>query len=801
MRWRPVLVALIALPVTLSVAAWFSAPWWLPLAVERQLAGHGFTLRAMEIDRIGWHETSLSRLHIRQTEGDLEINARGIHAGYELGRLIDGRLDSLAVDRLQLQLHASPERHGGAGPALFAPAGLIASIPIARMRIGAVSIRWLGREGHLLRLLAGQASLRNGALAIELKEPDPANPLQARLTLDRAGRLQAGLIKGGDPVVSLEGLISEAGARITIDSEIHVELAALDRLARDWIDMPGFRLQGVLDGRWRASLPAHRELGPDEIGTGLNASTSFALKATAVMADAADNISLQLDGEIGYDKGKGSWQLADTSRLLLGEGKTGLLLRPKALSGSFERQDARWRIGVNQGAGVGTDSFKVGDISLARASLSLLEQASLWLAEGGTLQLDSPASMAINVPEIRSGKNRLTANAVRLVIHGGPLALPKGRFEVTGLKLTTETMKIPQASLSGSFDLSHEPLTASGKLTGTDGNIRLDWRLSHRSDRQPGKLSYTLQPLRLGAGGLDIAGFVDARDEYELQSGRLSGSGELDWRPGKGGRGLRLDHRLNLELASLAGFYKTNTFSGLNGKLQIGISDSTLSMTSNDLAVGEFNAGIPIRNLSMDAAVTYPSAGAAKVAVGKLHGETLGGFVTGEHIDIDFARASNPFVIRLERLDARQIAEIRKQEGLHADGTLDGVLPLDWTGDGLRLTRGKLRARSPGGVIRYLGTESVRSLATTDRTTKMALDILSDLRYRQLLIGLDAEPDGEMSLRIELKGHNPAYENGRPIEFNLNIEENVLKLLYSLRMADEIGSRLEQQMQKKARER
>lgn len=104
-------------------------------------------------------------------------------------------------------------------------------------------------------------------------------------------------------------------------------------------------------------------------------------------------------------------------------------------------------------------------------------------------------------------------------------------------------------------------------------------------------------------------------------------------------------------------------------------------------------------------------------------------------------------------------------------------------------------------MIRYLGTESVRSLATTDRTTKMALDILSDLRYRQLLIGLDAEPDGEMSLRIELKGHNPAYENGRPIEFNLNIEENVLKLLYSLRMADEIGSRLEQQMQKKARER
>lgn len=800
MRWRPIFLALIIVLVSLPVAAWLTIPWWLPVLAEKQLAGYGFALKAMQIEQIGWHKASLKQLHIRQIDGGLEINARSIDAGYEPGRLLHGQLNSLEIDRLLLKLHPSGQQDGG-GLALFAPAGLIASIPITHMQIGEISIRRLDSQGRLVQLLVGQASLEEKALSVAFRDPASDRALQAQLNLDREGRLQAGLIHEGESVVSLAGLISETEERIAVESEMHIELAALDRLARDWIDIPEFRLQGVLDGRWRASLPAHRELGPDEIGSELNASSSFTLNAKAVMADTADNISLQLDGEIGYDKGKGNWQLADASLLQLGEGKTGLQLKPTKLSGNFERHDALWKIGVNQGAGVTAGRLQMGDVSLARASLSLTKPLGLSLAKGGSLQLASPATMAVNVPEIRSGKNRLAANGIRLAINSGPLALPRGRFVVARLRLVTEAAKLPEAKLGGSFDLSQKVLAASGKLTSLDGNILLDWQLNHRPDRRLGKLSYTVQPLRFGAGGLEIAGFIDTLDAYELQAGNISGRGETSWRPDRGKRTLQLNHQLNLELASLAGFYQTNTFSGLSGKLQIAVNDSAIKLTSNDLAIGEFNVGIPIRNLTMQTTASLPSAGEPKVSVERLHGEALGGIISGERIDIDLARDSNPFVIRLEELDAGQIAEIRKQEGLYAEGTLDGVLPLDWTRDGLRITKGQLQARNPGGVIRYLGTESVQSLALTDKTTQMALNILSDLRYRQLQVGIDAAPDGEMTLRIELKGHNPGYENGRPIEFNLNIEENVLKLLYSLRMADEIGGRLEKQMQKKLRKR
>ena len=125
------------------------------------------------------------------------------------------------------------------------------------------------------------------------------------------------------------------------------------------------------------------------------------------------------------------------------------------------------------------------------------------------------------------------------------------------------------------------------------------------------------------------------------------------------------------------------------------------------------------------------------------------------------------------------------------------MLPFDWTDSGLKMTAGKLESRDPGGLIRYLGTASVQQFAATDTATRMAMQILSDFRFKLLHIQADYQPDGQLALKIGIKGHNPDYENGRPIEFNFNIEENVLKLLRSLRMADEISDRLEKKVQKK----
>jgi len=49
-----------------------------------------------------------------------------------------------------------------------------------------------------------------------------------------------------------------------------------------------------------------------------------------------------------------------------------------------------------------------------------------------------------------------------------------------------------------------------------------------------------------------------------------------------------------------------------------------------------------------------------------------------------------------------------------------------------------------------------------------------------------------LKLGVRLKGFNPAVENGRAIQFNLNLTESVPALLESLRAAEGVTKRVEQ---------
>ena len=322
MRWRPVLTTVLVPLIVALMAAWFSAPWWLPVLAEQQLARQGFTLIRLEIDRIGWRESRLERLHVRQIAGSLEADVDGLVASYSLTRLLDGQLDGLTIDRLQLQIHPAPQQHQETALVLVSPAALLTSIPIGHMQISTVIIRRLDNSGHVLQELLGQANLRDQAVSVELKEPVTGNPLQAGLTLDTTGRLQAWLNQGGEQIVRADAQIMESGQRFTVEGEMHAELGALERVARSWIKVPdAYRLQGSFDARWQASLPSDMTLKQSDIETELTATAGIALDAMVMTATHDDSNRLILNTEVEYARGTGKWKVGNDSRLLLGAGK------------------------------------------------------------------------------------------------------------------------------------------------------------------------------------------------------------------------------------------------------------------------------------------------------------------------------------------------------------------------------------------------------------------------------------------------------------------------------------------------
>ena len=101
-----------------------------------------------------------------------------------------------------------------------------------------------------------------------------------------------------------------------------------------------------------------------------------------------------------------------------------------------------------------------------------------------------------------------------------------------------------------------------------------------------------------------------------------------------------------------------------------------------------------------------------------------------------------------------------------------------------------------GGTIRYSPTSAPAARVGGAAKLQTLYGALSDFRYRSLEADVDYEPGGVALLRTRISGHNPDWNRGRPVELSLNVEENLISLLTSLRatrmVEDRITRRVEQ---------
>ena len=83
----------------------------------------------------------------------------------------------------------------------------------------------------------------------------------------------------------------------------------------------------------------------------------------------------------------------------------------------------------------------------------------------------------------------------------------------------------------------------------------------------------------------------------------------------------------------------------------------------------------------------------------------------------------------------------------------DGVLPMIFDDDGGRIVGGRLDSRPPGGEFRYTGTKPKAGLVAG-----VAFDLLSNIRYRSMIIRLDGDLAGEFATRLQ---HRPRSRSAR----------------------------------------
>lgn len=271
---------------------------------------------------------------------------------------------------------------------------------------------------------------------------------------------------------------------------------------------------------------------------------------------------------------------------------------------------------------------------------------------------------------------------------------------------------------------------------------------------------------------------------YDIDAGRL----ELHATLQVGGREPgKIAGRVSLTLADLSAHYEEIEVTGINAGVAIVFEDGAWQMGPHRVEVAFVDVGFPVTDLAADVTLT-----SERLLLSKLTGRTLAGSVTVASMEYDIARGSSEFVVEVEGV---HLAEVLALEGgsVTGTGTLDGHLPLQITDDGVRVSDGRFSARPPGGVLSFAGAEEAAA-ALNQPGVGFAIAALGDFRFGVLDVVVNYEPNGDLQLGIHLEGHNPRFEAGRPIHYNLNISENIPMLLQSLQLSDEVSKRLQKRL-------
>ena len=353
-----------------------------------------------------------------------------------------------------------------------------------------------------------------------------------------------------------------------------------------------------------------------------------------------------------------------------------------------------------------------------------------------------------------------------------------------------------------SLDLKQAKLTASMKLSGLANSLDLSLLAQHDfSNLQQGSAQLYLNSLKLDWQKMGLIQMAELT-QVQLLDGSISAQGWVQWQQFQEdvfddtSTAWRWQPDLMLRIDDMSGIYQAlTTWEDIDVQLAIRrpfYSDFRIDSQISALSV---NPGINIANvLARSTATIQADLSQALIVIEEVHTDVLGGRINVPLIRFDTRQAVNAFGIEIEGLQVAQIAALEAGSGITASGELDGILPIILLPEGPQVPAGSLFARAPGGIVQFRGA-TADSLKESDPSVSLAMKVLDDFRYDKLQTNITYQPDGELNLGLQFQGHNPTFFDGQATHFNLNLDYNLLDLLESLRISNDIVQKLENKYQ------
>ena len=354
--------------------------------------------------------------------------------------------------------------------------------------------------------------------------------------------------------------------------------------------------------------------------------------------------------------------------------------------------------------------------------------------------------------------------------------------EIVSSELQVQTPDNVKADsqLTGSLVLTGSELTGDLKIDADMLTVSGNWQ--HNLDKSAGSAELSLQPATFSKGA-PLSNAVSGLP-LELVSGTVSGLATIHWPSLE-------KSKVALDVEDLAAVYEDIFATGITGRVVVINSDNLWQTTeTSPLNIENLDVGMPVTDISFT-----PTLGPEQdLILNRLNAKLLEGSVSSPGIVWNLKGEERHSELTVEGISLRALEREMAAENFAATGALDLKIPLITSAEGITVKQGTVRARAPGGRLRYYGAFSAEMLAGNPQL-KLLAGALEDYNYRELSGTVEYPPGGDMQMQLKLVGKSQSVDANRDLIINLNLENNVPAMLKSLQASRDLSEALEKQLQ------
>lgn len=669
------------------------------------------------------------------------------------------RFDFGSIELRDLALGGAPDLSVARVEADFSPIGLWRG-QLDGLRISDVELRGNLDDsglslGSLDPLLApGEAEPSSGGAVLPSSSIEvdgvhvalatPNGPLDARLSARsrelEGGRLEAELeLSGSHPMTTWSAQLEASGTTTALSGAVTLEATA----AADPV----------------ASVSTR--------GASITARATFQVDGSGAVLRLDDCATLHID-ELGVE---GLVKLSRPLELCLRSGsEPGLRISADAsVEARIEIEAAPFAVDLQETGGSRHLSGQLPSMVLRATRTAGALEAAITTA-GGRLELSDPAIGARGIVL----DARLEPGAVT----------PRGQLRIRALADAGVARDVPELGLTARFGpgAGADQLVFEAEISDAKRNLVVAAKGSHDLALGVGRVTLSLQPIYFCPGKLQPGDLLETiRDVTTATSGWLEGVAALRW-DGKG-----FSPELDLAIGSFGTTSGLAVVEQLNAAIRL---DESGSPPHQLLSVGRIDFGIELTDGLIDYQVRRDGTVAIDSATWKFAGGVL--TTTGE---VDPRSANQELSFQVQGLDLAKLLALVNLDGLSGSGTLEGRLPIVRKADEIEIRGGRLRSSPEGGVVRYRADSGTANLGVADQQFATVLAVLDDFHFELLEIELDGSASGEVAVGIHLKGANPSYQDGHPVDFNLSLQAQLSDLLRAEELVYHVPDAIEARLQ------